>query len=96
MILNIQQIIPLLKKGTLIEWIYSPFGGKIVCVFLDFNSVPNGNFSGNFFILNWKNLYKKIKTLKIRYRVSLAEALPPASVFRLSSLKSLVKVFEFS
>ena len=44
---------------------------------------------------NWKDLYKKIKTLKIRYKVSLAEAKPPAGVFRLSSLKSLVKVFDY-
>ena len=44
---------------------------------------------------NWKDLYGKIKTLEIRYRVSLAEAKPPSSVFRLNSLKSLVKVFNY-
>ena len=44
---------------------------------------------------NWKDLYGKIKTLEIRYRVSLAEAKPPSSVFRLSSLKSLVKCLDY-
>jgi len=49
-------------------------------------------------ILNWKDLndwMKEIKTLNLRYRVSLAEAKPPASVLSLKSSKSLVKVFEF-
>ena len=46
-------------------------------------------------IHNWKSLGDEIKTLKLRYRVSLAEAKSPSSVLRLKSSKSLVKVFEF-
>ena len=44
---------------------------------------------------NWKDLYDKIKTLEIKYRVSLTEAKPPVSVFSLSTKKSLIQIFNY-
>lgn len=50
------------------------------------------NVSGS----NWNKLFSEIKNLKLRYRVSLDEALVPFKVFQMNSIKSRVLVYKFN